>query len=96
MASSADPPEGRSVRSGMPTTRVRRRGSSSSEMLRQELQVEAHPLAFLTGRVVEKVDDVSAKSIFGAAAFVEVERAHRIHFDLGHVRAGPRSVGVES
>src|SRR5208337_1251548 len=50
---------------------------------RQELQVEAHPLAFLAGRFVEKVDDVSAKSILGSAAFIEVERAHRIDFDLG-------------
>jgi len=48
-----------------------------------ELQVEAPSLAFLIGRVVEEVDDVSSESIFGAAAFVEIEGACRIHFDVG-------------
>ena len=39
-------------------------------------------LTLLTCRVVEKVHDVSPKSILEPAAFIEVERAHRIHFDL--------------
>ena len=46
----------------------------------QELQVEAQSLACLTCRVVEKVDDVSAKPIPEPAAFIEIERAYRIHF----------------
>jgi len=50
---------------------------------RQELQVESNARAFLTGGIVEKVHDVSPKSILDPPAFVEVERAHRIHFDLG-------------
>ena len=50
---------------------------------RQELQGDAQPFAFLTGRVVEKVDYVPAKSLFGAATFVEVERANRIDLDFG-------------
>jgi hypothetical protein len=49
---------------------------------RQELQAEAQSPAFLTCRVVEKVHDVSSKPILEPAAFIEVERAYRIHFDL--------------
>jgi len=41
------------------------------------------PLAFLTRRVVQKVHNVSPKSIFGPAALIEVEGAHRIDFDFG-------------
>ena len=48
----------------------------------QELQVEAQSLAPLTCRVVEKVHDVSPKSILEPAAFIEVERAYRIHFEI--------------
>ncbi len=48
-----------------------------------ELQVEAVALALLVGRFVEKVNDVSAEAVFGATAFVEIERARGIHFDVG-------------
>ena len=48
----------------------------------QELHAEIQSLAFLTCRVVEKVHDVSPKSILEPAAFIEVERAYRIHFDI--------------
>ena len=48
----------------------------------QKLQIEAQSRAFLTCRVVEKVHDVSAKPILEPAAFIEIERAHRIHFDI--------------
>ena len=62
-------------------------GSSARQFFfgdfRQELQVESPSIAFLTRRVVEKVHDISSKSIFESATFVEVEGAHRIHFDFG-------------
>src|ERR1019366_4161248 len=63
---------------------------------RQELQVEAPSPAFLTCRVVEKVHDISPKSILGSAAFIEVERAHRIHFDLGTFAQGSAQLALES
>jgi hypothetical protein len=63
---------------------------------RQELQVEAESPALLTGRVVEKVHDVSPKSILGSAAFIEIERAHRIHFDLRMFAQGSAQVTLES
>ena len=73
-------------RSAGPLWHADNQGSPAGQFVignfRQELQVEAHARAFLAGGVVEKVDDVSPKSILGAAAFIEVERAHRIHFDL--------------
>lgn len=49
---------------------------------RQKSQVDTQSLAFLAGRFVEKVNYVSSKSIFGAAAFVKVKGAYRIDFDL--------------
>jgi hypothetical protein len=49
---------------------------------RQELQAEAQSPAFLRCRVVEKVHDVSSKPILEPAAFIEVERTYRIHFDI--------------
>jgi len=67
-------------------------GSSARQFVigdfRQELQVEAPSPAFLTRRVVEKVHDVSSKPILEPAAFIEVEGAHRIHFDLGTFAQG--------
>ena len=42
---------------------------------RYELQVEADTLAFLTCQIVEKVDYISAKSIPGSTAFIQVKRA---------------------
>jgi len=51
--------------------------------LRLELQIEALSLALLVRRLVEEVDDVSSEAIFGAAAFVEIEGARGIHFDIG-------------
>ena len=75
-------------------------GSSARQFVigdfRQELQVEAPSPAFLTGRVVEKVHDVSSKSIFGSAAFIEVERARRIHFNLGTFAQGSAQMTLES
>ena len=62
---------------------------------RQELQVEAHSRAFLTCRVVEKVYDVSPKSILGSAAF-KVERAHRIHFDLSMFAQDSAQLALEA
>src|SRR2546423_14045257 len=50
--------------------------------LPQELQVEIQSLALLTCRVVKKVHDISAKPILEPAAFIEVERAYRIYFDI--------------
>ena len=50
---------------------------------REESQVKVQSLAFLICRVVEEVDDVASKSILDSAAFVEIERTRRIHFDLG-------------
>jgi hypothetical protein len=47
-----------------------------------ELQTEAQAMAFLLSGVVEEVDYVAAESIFQAAAFVEIERARRINFQL--------------
>ena len=43
--------------------------------LGDELQAEAETPAFLTGRLIEKVDNVSAKSVLGSTALVEVKRA---------------------
>ena len=61
-------------------------GSSARQFIvryfRQELQVEAQSPAFLRCRVVEKVHDVSSKSILEPTAFIEVERAYRIHLDI--------------
>jgi hypothetical protein len=48
----------------------------------QELQVEIQSLALLTCHVVEKVHNVSSKPILEPTAFIEVERAYRIHFDI--------------
>src|SRR5208282_1526947 len=63
--------------------------------LRQELQVEAQALAFLTCRVVEKVNNVAPKSVLGPAAFIEVEWAHRIHFDVGMFAQGSAQLALE-
>jgi hypothetical protein len=62
----------------------------------QEMQLEASAVAFLTRRVVEKVDDVSSEAIFGSAAFVEIEWAHRIHFDFGMFAQRGAQVALES
>ena len=50
--------------------------------LPQKLQVKIQSLTFLTRSVVEKVHDISSKAIPEPAAFVEVERAYRIDFDI--------------
>ncbi len=75
-------------------------GSSARQFVIRDfphkLQVEAQSLAFLTGRVVEKVHDVSPKAILEPAAFVEVERAHRIHFDLGMFAQHRAQLALES
>jgi hypothetical protein len=63
---------------------------------RQELQVEAHSRALLTRYFVEKVHDVSPKSILGPAAFIKVEGANRIHFDLGMFTQRGAQVALES
>ena len=52
---------------------------------RHELQVEAKTCGFLTCYVVEEVNHVSAKSILGSPAFVEVEGAYRIDFQFAHI-----------
>ena len=50
--------------------------------LPQKLQVKIQSLTLLTCRVVKKVHDVSSKPILEPAAFIEVERAYGIHFDI--------------
>jgi len=60
------------------------------------MHVEAQPVAFLTCRAVEKVHDISPKSILEPAAFIEVERAHRIHFDLGSFAQDGAQLTLES
>ena len=62
----------------------------------QELQVEAQSRAFLTCRVVEKVHDVSSKPILEPAAFIEVERAYRIHFDIRTFAQDRAQLALES
>jgi len=61
-------------------------GSSARHFIvgdfRQEFQVEAQSRTLLTRSVVEKVHDISSKAILEPAAFVEVERAYRIDFDI--------------
>src|SRR5208282_3815715 len=63
---------------------------------RQELQVESHPRTFLTRRLVEKVHDVSPEPILEPAAFIEVEGAHRKHFDLGMFAQDSAQLTLES
>jgi hypothetical protein len=46
----------------------------------EELQVQAETPAFLKCYVVEEINYVATKSLFGAAAFIEVEGAGRVHF----------------
>jgi hypothetical protein len=62
----------------------------------EEVQVEALPLALLIRRVVEKVNDVSAKSLFDAATFVEIERTRGIHFDVGLVAQDSAQLALKS
>jgi hypothetical protein len=62
----------------------------------QELQVEAQSHAFLTCGVIEKVHDVSSKPILEPSAFIEVERAYRIHFDIQTFAQGRTQVALES
>ena len=50
-----------------------------------ELQVQAKTPAFLICQVVEKVNYVATKSIFGTAAFIEIEGAGGIYFQFGCV-----------
>ena len=50
--------------------------------LPQKLQVEIQSLTLPTRSVVQKVYDVSSKPILEPAAFIEVERTYRIHFDI--------------
>ena len=48
-----------------------------------ELQVQTKTPAFLICHIVEKINDVATKSIFGAAALIEIEGAGGIHFQFG-------------
>ena len=60
-----------------------------------ELQVQTETPAFLICHVVKKVNDVAAKSIFGAAAFVEIEWAGRIHFQFGYISQDSTELALE-
>jgi hypothetical protein len=42
--------------------------------------------ALLMGHIIKKIDDVSAESIFGPPAFIEIKRAYRIDFQLLRIR----------
>src|SRR5664279_686140 len=80
--------------------RTNNQGSAARQFVigdfRQELQAEAQSLAFLTCRFVEKVHDVSSKTILETAAFIEVKRACRIHFKLGIVAEESAQFTLES
>ena len=72
--------------SASPFRHAYKNGSSAGQFIvryfPQELEVEIQSLALLTCRVVKKVHDVSSKPILEPAAFIEVERAYRIYFDI--------------
>ena len=47
-----------------------------------ELQVGTLLLDQVAGGVVEEVDYVASEAVFEAAAFIEIERAYGIHFQI--------------
>ena len=60
-----------------------------------ELQVQAETPAFLICRVVKEINDVATKSIFGAAAFIEIEGAGGIHFQVGCISQDGTELALE-
>jgi hypothetical protein len=62
---------------------------------RDELQVQAETHALLICDIVEKVNDVATKSIFGAAAFIKIEGAGGIHFQVGLVSQDGTELALE-
>ena len=60
-----------------------------------ELDADPEALAFLVGSLVEKIDNVSAKSIFGPAAFVEIKGAGRIHLQISGFAQGGTELALE-